>query len=201
MAKKQLIVSGASQMPAAVRKLWGPPPILPNADPEVYWKLAAAMLRDVQPGNVVELMYLKDIVDDTWEIRELRTHKAQLTNVEQIKSRLVSDEGFVSDMGQSLLFLNRLDRVETLNKLLESALARRAASLREIENVRDLLASRLRKASDDAILDGEFTEHDPGPSAAADGAAVAQAADQPGPEVVGDTVPQPAIDPVPREVA
>jgi hypothetical protein len=85
MAKKQLIVSGASQMPAAVKKLWGMPPILRTADPEVYWKLAAAMFQDIQSANGVELMYLKDIVDDTWEIRELRQHKAQLTNAAEIK--------------------------------------------------------------------------------------------------------------------
>jgi hypothetical protein len=77
MAKKQLIVSALPQMPAAVKKLWGSPPILRTEDPEVYWKLAAAMVQDVGPANVVELMYAKDIVDDTWEIRELRKHKAQ----------------------------------------------------------------------------------------------------------------------------
>ena len=68
---------------------------------------------------------------------------------------------------------DRLERTEALNKLLESALTRRVASLREIGNLKDVLASRLRSASDDAILDGEFTEHDPGPSAAADATAVA----------------------------
>jgi hypothetical protein len=96
---------------------------------------------------------------------------------------------------------DRLERTEALNKLLESALARRVASLREIANLKDILASRLRKASDDAILDGEFTEHDPGPSAAADATAVAGTADKPGPEAGGDTAPQPANDPLRCEVA
>ena len=76
-------------------------------------------------------------------------------------------------------------RPEALNKLLESALARRAASLREIGNLKDVLASRLRSASDDAILDGEFTEHDPGPSAAAGTTAVARTADKPAPKPAG----------------
>jgi hypothetical protein len=129
-----LIVSGASQMPGAVKKLWGLPPILPTADPEVYWKLAAAMFQDIQPANVVELMYLKDIVDDTWEIRELRRHKAQLTTVEEIKFHPKSEKAFATDVGQTYLFLDRLERV------LESALARRAASLREIGNLKDVLA-------------------------------------------------------------
>jgi hypothetical protein len=48
MAKRQLIVGGASQMPAAVKKLWGSPPILRIGDPEVYWKLAAAMVQDAK---------------------------------------------------------------------------------------------------------------------------------------------------------
>jgi hypothetical protein len=200
MAKQQLIVSGASQMPDAVKKLWGLPPILPTADPEVYWKLAAAMFQDIQPANVVELMHLKDIVDDTWEIRELRRHKAQLTTVEEIKFHPKSEKAFATDVGQTYLFLDRLERVEALNKLLESALARRAASLREIGNLKDVLASRLRKASDDAIIDAEFTEHDPGPSVAADNAAVAGTADKPG-QAAGDTVPQPDNGAPRREVA
>jgi hypothetical protein len=207
MAKRQLIISGASQMSAAVKKLWGSPPILRTEDPEVYWKLAAGMVQDVGPANVVELMYVKDIVDDTWEIRELRKHKAQLTNVEEIKgngslkNELAKAQLLGTDFGQTYLFLDRLEVVDTLNKLLESALARRAASLREIGNLRDILASRLRKVSDDSILEGEFTERDPSPGPAAGGAAVAGTAGNPGSGAGGDRGREAANDPTRREVA
>jgi hypothetical protein len=209
MAKKQLIVRGASQMPASIKKLWGSPPILLTEDPEAYWKLAAAMVQDVEPANVVELMHVKDIVDDTWEIRELRKHKSQLTVAEAIKFNNPLNEElreqnaqlFATDFGQTYLFLDRLEVVDTLNKLLESALARRAASLREIGNLKVILASRLRKASDDAILEGVFTEHDPGPGAAAGGAAVAGTAGNPGTEAGGDRVGEAANNPARREVA
>jgi hypothetical protein len=49
-------------------------------------------------------------------------------------------------IGQTYLFLDRLEDVDTLNnKLLESALARRAASLGEIGNFRSELEFRFRR--------------------------------------------------------
>ena len=50
-------------MPAAIKKLWGPPPVLPSESQEDYWKLAVAMAQAVEPANGIEWIYLKDIVD------------------------------------------------------------------------------------------------------------------------------------------
>ena len=86
MAKQQLIVSGASQMPALIKKLWGPPPIPRTEDPAVYWKLGLAMAEAVQPADPIEWMYLKDVVDYTWEIRRLRKYKVELIAIQEKSS-------------------------------------------------------------------------------------------------------------------
>jgi hypothetical protein len=46
----------------------------------------------------------------------------------------------------------------------EVAEKRRTAALRDFENLQAKFASRLRKASDAAIIDGEYTETDPAPA-------------------------------------
>jgi hypothetical protein len=85
MAKKQLIVSGSSQIPALIKKLWGPPPIPRTEDWAAYWKLGLAMARAVQPADPIEWMYLKDVVDYTWEIRRLRKYQVQLIVLQERK--------------------------------------------------------------------------------------------------------------------
>src|SRR5580698_6967171 len=85
MTKKQLIVRGATQMPAAIKKLWGPPPVHPSESQEDYWKLAVAMAQAVEPANAIEWIYLKDVADYTWNIRELRKHQARVIPVEEEK--------------------------------------------------------------------------------------------------------------------
>ena len=124
MAKKQLIVSGLSQMPAAIKKLWGPPPVLPSESQEDYWKLAVAMAQPVEPANGIEWIYLKDIVDYTWNIRELRKYQAQVIPVEEEKHHEIypSDRAhnaryFATPLGKAELFLEHLETFESINKL------------------------------------------------------------------------------------
>src|SRR5271155_1787919 len=44
---KQLVVTETSRIPASIKRLWGPPPILPSEDVETYWKFALAMAHSV----------------------------------------------------------------------------------------------------------------------------------------------------------
>ena len=59
MSKKPLTVRSVSQIPAAIKKLWGSPPIRRSDDPDDYWRLACAIARDVEPASVIEWLYLK----------------------------------------------------------------------------------------------------------------------------------------------
>jgi hypothetical protein len=188
MAKKQLIIRGATQMPAAIKKLWGPPPVHPSESQEDYWKLAVAMAQAVEPANAIEWIYLKDVADYTWNIRELRKHQAQVIRVAEQKchenhpkSQAVNARYYATALGKADLFLDRLESFESINKLLKVAESRRTAMLNEIESYRKILASRFRKASDD-IIEGDFSEHAPVRGAA--GPAVGPAS-----EIAGDPVP------------
>ncbi len=169
MSKKQLVIKVMSQMPAVIRKLWGPPPILPSEDPEVYWKFAFAIAHSVDPGDAIVWILLKDLVDHSWDIRELRKHKAQIIRIEVRKllaeekpeEREEFEKYLTTPAGEAEVFLESLSCFEDINKLIEAAERRRLAALQEIEKYRSVLASRLRKASDDAIIEGEFTEAAP----------------------------------------
>ena len=181
MAKRQLIVRGASQMPALIKKLWGPPPIPRTEDPAVYWKLGQAMAEAVQPADLIEWMYLKDVVDYTWEIRRLRKYKVELIAIQErsflSQAREVFppkemrrwEEHFATGFGETEAFLKAFESFESINRLLDVAESRRTATLNEIASYRKNFARHLRKASDD-IIEGEFTEHDPGRGVTAGGA-------------------------------
>ena len=156
-------------MPAAIRKLWGPPPILPSEDPEVYWKFAFAIAHSVDPGDAIVWILLKDLVDHSWEIRELRKHKAQIIRIEARKflagekpeEREEFEQYLTTSEGEAEVFFESLSHFENINEFIEAAERRRLAALQEIEKYKSVLASRLRKASDDAIIEGEFTEPAP----------------------------------------
>jgi hypothetical protein len=65
-----------ARIPASVKALWGKPPLLSHEDPQVYWRLAGSMSRDVEPTCVIEWFDVKNVVDLTWEIIRLRRFKA-----------------------------------------------------------------------------------------------------------------------------
>jgi hypothetical protein len=169
MSKQQLIVKEMSQFPAAIKKLWGPPSILPSEDAEVYWKFALAIAHSVDPADAIAWILLKDLVDHSWEIRELRKHRAQIIRIEASKflaeqtaeAREEFKQYLGTPEGEAQMFFESVSRFENINELIEAAERRRMASLREIEKYKSVLASRLRKASDDAIIEGQFTETDP----------------------------------------
>jgi hypothetical protein len=180
MSKKQLAINEMSQFPAALKKLWGPPPILPSEDPEAYWKFALAIAEVVDPADAIMwLTFLKDFVDYSWEIRELRKHKAQLIvvakknfleeNSDDDEAREQNERYLATPPGEAELFLESLPSLEAIDKLIEAAEGRRRGALREIGNYEAKLASRLRKASDDAIIEGECTETDLTPAASGNG--------------------------------
>ena len=93
--------------------------------------LSAAIRR---PANGIEWIYLKDIVDYTWNIRELRKYQAQVIPVEEEKYHQIypSDRAqnaryFATPLGKAELFLEHLETIESINKLLEVAESRRTA--------------------------------------------------------------------------
>jgi hypothetical protein len=161
---KELTFKELSQIPADIQKMWGKPPVLPNEDLEAYNDHALAIANSVKPPDFIAWLYVKDILDNTWETIRLRRYKVQL--IEMKINKWFDDRGMEREEEESFfdqdeltteMFLHGLDDYERIDSLLASAEVRRNASLREIERHSESLASRLRRASED-IIEGEFTE-------------------------------------------
>jgi hypothetical protein len=112
-------------------------------------------------------LLLKDVVDHSWEIRELRRHKSRLVFLERLQreaSRMEASpeqkkaqaEYLSSPDGEAQLFLHRMSSVQAIDEMIAAAERRRSMTLSEVECYRKVLAERLRERSDHAIIEGEF---------------------------------------------
>lgn len=64
------------------RMSWcGPPPLLEGEDPQAYDELLADVSAVIQPSDIFEEIWVRDVVDLTWEIRRLRRVKTNLLAV------------------------------------------------------------------------------------------------------------------------
>jgi len=128
----------------------------------------------VEPKDMIEWWWVKDITDHSWEIRRLRRFKVLFVEVgrDQLFENQLSmhpedeeDEApeYVpppvpdSEKDSARLLMYRINQYKSVDTLIASAERRRARTLREIESRREHLAGRLRQASNE-IIDGEFAE-------------------------------------------
>ena len=68
MSKRELVLS-AKKLPPGVRLLCGNPPVLSSEKRKDYESLLGYMVDCVKPTDFIECLWLKDVVDHTWEIR------------------------------------------------------------------------------------------------------------------------------------
>jgi hypothetical protein len=153
-----------------------PPPSLVNGeDAAAYDQLAARFTAAVAPANVIEEMWVRDVVDLVWEAMRLRRLKAGLFTVGASdgtvailqgigESRYVAREwaarkpaavaavnGQLSAAGLDMddvttsTFAVRIDQFERIERMLAAVEVRRAAALAAIDNRR--VAERLRAAA------------------------------------------------------
>jgi hypothetical protein len=163
-------------------ELLGPPPLLPNESLEDYEGLQAGLRAKIVPQDVLEEIWLRDVLDLQWEVLRMRRLKARLlansspSGLESLLHRRVnySDVGkFVDAWGRGdkedikeieLLLksrglglddvdahslLKRLEPLESIDRMISQAEARRNNALREIERAREAAARRLRAALSD----------------------------------------------------
>ena len=69
--------AGSSQPPAALAFL-GPAPLIEGERVEAYDELLARISAALQPADIIEDIWIRDIVDLVWEAFRLRRFKAQL---------------------------------------------------------------------------------------------------------------------------
>jgi hypothetical protein len=80
MPKRKLVLS-SKKLPASVRLLCGNPPVLSSEKRRDYESVFCYIADCVKPTDFIEWLWLKDIVDHTWEIRRLRRFKNQLIEI------------------------------------------------------------------------------------------------------------------------
>jgi hypothetical protein len=156
-----------------------PPPTLASGeDAAAYDQLAARIMAAVAPENVIEEIWVRDVVDLVWDVVRLRRLKAGLFTVGasdgmtqilrgigelSLKAKdwaarkpaavaavnsQLSAAGLDMNDVTTSTFAARIDQFERIERMLAAAEVRRAAALNAIENRR--VAERLRAAAREA---------------------------------------------------
>ena len=165
-------------VPAGIQALFGDPPLLSTEDPARYRDMLDRFAEFVDPKNIIEWLWLKDIVDLCWEIARLRRYRALLIERERESKNAEIDYAQEHAGGRNLSWMDKLKRpqieelrnaprldteadsasllilqylgtYETVDKLLISAELRRDRILRELDFRRERVAPLLRKKSDE----------------------------------------------------
>ena len=145
MSTQNAVVVRSTEIPTSIEKIWGTPDLLCGEDGAAYKALWIDIANDIEPSNVIEWLWINDILELSWEIRRLRSFKKQ-----------VIDRSFGGATGD--YFNEALVQYKKLDVLEGAAEARRNAVFRQIEWRRTILAGQIRKASD-TIIEGHATEH------------------------------------------
>jgi hypothetical protein len=159
-----------SQVPKEVHALFGEPPVWRGESVSDYNKIMIHFSKLIKPRDIIEAWWIKDLTDNTWEIRRLRRLKVLLVevrrdawhdNLEMHAAALghgAEDDPLVpipdSEMDSAKIFMNLIDAYKKVDALIASTEKRRNQTLREIGRHREQLARHLRKASDE-IIDGD----------------------------------------------
>jgi hypothetical protein len=170
-------------VPPDIQTLFGDPPVLSTEDVNVYWEMLDRFAGFVQPRNILEWFWVKDIVDLCWEINRLRHLRSQLIENELPKENTEIEEDGEDgedgeeaddadaysaasaedteerenaptlDIGGHRSFRVLLENYQAIDKLITSAEMRRDRIFRELELRRERIAPLLRKASNQMIED------------------------------------------------
>jgi hypothetical protein len=108
---KELVSKQYSQIPPEIREVLEKPFLLSTEDPKVYEKFELAFANSVQPADIFEWEWTRDMVDQKWEIRRLKKLKAELME-DWLKFDMTYKEG--------LIMLNGLDPYERIDALIAS---------------------------------------------------------------------------------
>ena len=167
---------------AELGELLGPPPLLPSESLGDYEDLKARLRAKIAPQDVLEEIWLRDILDLQWEVLRMRRLKSRLLGnsspigLESLlhrrvnyldKDKLVEGwgrgdkesikevEAILKSRGLNLddvdahSLLKRLEPLESIDRMISQAEARRNNALREVERSREAAARRLRVALSD----------------------------------------------------
>src|SRR5262245_55633055 len=77
--------TNADDRSAARLNLFGPPPLIEGEDTAAYDDLLVQISAAVKPADILEDIWVRDVVDFTWEIFSLRRLKANLMTATRYK--------------------------------------------------------------------------------------------------------------------
>jgi hypothetical protein len=72
-----------SLIPSGIAALFGHAPTLKTEDDEIYWNCMERFVKCIEPQDVIDWLWIKDVVDLTWEIWRLRRLKIDLVEIDR----------------------------------------------------------------------------------------------------------------------
>ena len=117
-------------VPPDIQAIFGVPPVLSTEDPDLYWEMLDRFAEFIEPRNIIEWLWVKDVVDLCWEINRLRRFKKLLIEKELDDERGKA-AGLEIEAASVHLLSNLLPTLETIDKLLVASELRRDRILRE----------------------------------------------------------------------
>jgi hypothetical protein len=100
MASRQKALSQSSSEVLVLGTIFGPPPILPGEDASAYEALLGPVSADVKPTDIIEKIWVRDVVDRTWEILRLRRIKTGFASRTMAQTLSKFIHGFVHEHPQ-----------------------------------------------------------------------------------------------------
>jgi hypothetical protein len=134
--------------------IFGSRPVLEDEDNARYDQLLDRMYRDVKPNDIIEELWVRDIVDRIWEMfrwRELLTKIVQEV-IDNMPFTEIDDMGRHISVNNGVSLSEEMGRAERLEHLIAASEQRLSAIFREIDRRRDRFAQSLR----DSLKQAEF---------------------------------------------
>jgi hypothetical protein len=105
--------------------LFGPPPLFDGEDTKAYDELLTRISTAVKPADILEQIWVRDVVDLTWEVLRLRRLKVNLMMASAYKGLIETLAPLVGRLQAETLgegwAARKSDVVEEINKILASA--------------------------------------------------------------------------------
>jgi hypothetical protein len=77
------VPKSAGAIPAEILSIFGDAPLLKTENRDVYVDLLGRVAQDIGPKHTLEWLFIKNVVDQSWEIRRLSIFKAELIELER----------------------------------------------------------------------------------------------------------------------
>jgi hypothetical protein len=135
--------SGAPE-PAARLDIFGPAPLIEGEDAAAYDELLVRISAAVKPADILEDIWVREIVDLVWGAFRLRRFKT--SPIKWVNDILASAGRTTNGIVTQTLSRN-LDHVERIEHMIAMAETRRNVILREIDRHRETLAHAPRRAA------------------------------------------------------